>query len=301
MAILSTSDIVAGYKTANVLRGVSIAVEPGEIVAVVGRNGVGKTTLMRILVGFLPATNGVARVLGLDPRRKGPAVRRLVGFVPERLELPPWMRVRDHLRFLRPFYPSWDRQEETRLLDLFGLDPKAKLRRMSKGERTKHALLAALAHRPRLLLLDEPFSGLDPASRADILAAILDGLRDEGRTVLLASHSLPDVERAADRVVLLDEGDVALDDDLEEIRRHTVRLEVGLAVGTELWNPPGNPMVERGVDEVLLTYLDFREEIEAAIRSDPDVITVRRMNRDLGHVFLAALHPEDAPCAVSAR
>jgi ABC-2 type transport system ATP-binding protein len=207
--------------------------------------------------------------------------------------------VRDHLRFLRPFYPSWDRQEEERLIDLFALDPKAKLRRMSKGERTKHALLAALAHRPRLLLLDEPFSGLDPAVRADILAAILDSLRDEGRTVLLASHSLPDVERVADRLVLLEDGGVRIDDDLEDVRERTVRLEVGLAVGTECWTPPGHPMIERGPAEVLLTYLDFRDEYEAQIRSDPDVLTFRRLNRDLGHVFMAALHDEEVPCVAS--
>jgi ABC-2 type transport system ATP-binding protein len=298
MSVLETTGLVKRYGRRAVLDGLDLVVPDGSVTALLGRNGIGKTTLLRILIGFQPATSGSARVLGLDPRRHGPRIRRLVGFVPERLELPRWMRVRDHLRFLRPFYPSWDRDEEARLLELFSLDPKAKLHRMSKGERTRHALLAALAHRPSLLLLDEPFSGLDPSARADVLSAVLDHLRDEGRTVLLASHSLPDVERVADRVVLVESGKVALEGDLEEVRRRTVRLQVTLAASANGWRPPGRPVVERAGEDVVLTYLEWRDEHEAALRADPAVTAVRRLGRDLGDVFLAALRREEEPCVV---
>jgi ABC-2 type transport system ATP-binding protein len=282
-----------------VLSDVTLAIPHGGVTAILGRNGVGKTTLLRDLVGFLKPSSGKARVLGLNPRTESAEIRRRIGFLPERFELPAWMSVRDHLRFLEPFYPSWNREEEARLLDLFCLDPNAKVDRLSKGERTKHVLLAALVHEPELLLLDEPFSGLDPSVRADILSAILDHLREEGRTVLIASHSLPDVERVADRLVLLEAGRVALSGDLEEIRSRTVRLQVTLTVGEERWAPPGRPLIERYGDDMVLTYLDWDEEYEARIAIDPDVLVMRRIKRDLNHVFLAAVRGEKSSCVVS--
>ena len=238
-------------------------------------------------------------MLGLNPRTDSAEIRRRIGFLPERFELPAWMSVRDHLRFLEPFYPRWNREEEARLLDLFSLDPTARVDRMSKGERTKHVLLAALAHEPEILILDEPFSGLDPSARADILSAILDHLRDEGRTVLMASHSLPDVERVADHLVLLEDGRVRLSGDLEQIRRRTVRVQVTLAVGEERWAPPGTPMVERYGSDLLLTYVEWDDEYETLLAADPDVLGTRRLHRDLNHVFLAAVRGEQSACVVS--
>ncbi len=289
-----------------VLRGIDMRVPRGSVTALLGRNGEGKTTLLRLLTGWLRPRPGRVRVLGLDPARRGPDVRRIVGYVPDRLDVPRWMRVADWLRFLEPFYPTWSRDEETALCERLDLDPRAKVTTLSKGQRAKHALIAALAHRPELLLLDEPFAGLDPIVRHEVLTAILGHLREEGRTVLVVTHSIADVERIADRVVLMEQGRIRLDADLEEIQRSAVRLSVTLEDADVIWSPPGAPATERTGADVVLTYLDFHPAYERALHADAKVAAVHRLDRDLEDVFRAAAgsattnatHEEVQPCAV---
>ena len=202
-----------------VLEGLNLDVPSGSVTALVGPNGAGKSTLLRILVGALVPNGGRASVLGLDPAREGPRVRARAGYVPDRFEVPRWMRGRDWLRFLARFYASWSVDEEQRLLGLLQLDPSDKIADLSKGARAKLALVAALAHRPKLLLLDEPFSGLDVSARDAIATAIFGHLREESRTVLFVSHSLSDVERLADRIAILEGGRVVRAGELETVAR----------------------------------------------------------------------------------
>src|SRR5262249_53092087 len=143
--VITTKKLTMRFGRRHVLRDVDLAIREGSVTALLGRNGIGKSTLLRILVGFHVATSGEARVLGLDPRRRGPDVRRLVGYVPDRTELPKWMRLSDHFRFLESFYPTWDRALVADLLRRLDLDAKAKIATLSKGQRAKHALIAALA------------------------------------------------------------------------------------------------------------------------------------------------------------
>lgn len=215
---ITTRGLAHAFGRRRVLDGVDLEVPAGQVTALLGKNGAGKSTLFRILTGVMSHRSGSVRVLGLDPRCDGPTIRLRVGIVPERLELPRWMRVADHFDFLEPFFPTFDRAEVARLLLRLELDPRAKVATLSKGERAKHALVAALAHRPEVLLLDEPFSGLDPIVRHDVLEVVLGHLREDGRTVLLVSHSMADVERIADRVVILDEGKVKFSGDVEDVR-----------------------------------------------------------------------------------
>jgi ABC-2 type transport system ATP-binding protein len=285
-----------------VLDGVKLRVPRGSVTALLGRNGEGKTTLLRLLTGWLRPKRGQVHVLGMDPARRGPDIRRVVGYVPDRLEVPRWMRVADWYRFVEPFFPTWSRDEESELCAQLELDPAAKVHTLSKGQRAKHALIAALAHRPELLLLDEPFSGLDPIVRHEVLTAILGHLREEGRTIVVVSHSIADVERIADRVVLLEQGRVRLDSDLEELQRAAVRIAVTLHDADAIWSPPGAPASERDGADVVLTYLDFHPSYEQALHTDPKVAAVRRLTRDLEDVFRAAAReanrPEVQPCAI---
>ena len=286
----------------HVLRGVDLDVAEGSVTALLGRNGIGKSTLLRILVGFHPASGGTARVLGLDPGRRGPEVRRLIGYVPDRMELPKWMSIADHFAFLEPFYPTWDRGLVSELLTRLELDAKAKIATLSKGQRAKHTLVAALAHRPELLLLDEPFSGLDPIVRHEVLTALMGHLREEGRTVLVVSHSMSDVERIADRIVMLDDGRVTLDADLEDVQRRARRVAVSLVPGTASWTPPGSPDVTREGDDATLVYLDWDERYAELLAADAAVAEVRQLPRDLDDVFRVAakgMRKEEAPCAAS--
>jgi len=217
--VVSVKGLRVRFGRRTILDGLDLDVPRGSVMALVGRNGVGKSTLLRVLVGALLPQAGAARVLGLDPTREGPRVRARIGYVPDRIDVPSWMRGRDWLAFVARFYPTWSTTEQRRWLDVLALEDGTKVSAMSKGARTKLALVAALAHSPELLLLDEPFSGLDVGVRHAITTAVLTSLRDESRSVLLVSHSIPDVERLADRVAVLSEGRIERSGELEVVGR----------------------------------------------------------------------------------
>jgi ABC-2 type transport system ATP-binding protein len=184
----------------------------------VGENGAGKTTLIKHLLGSLKAQAGSVRVFGLDPVLDPVGVLRQVGYLSERRDLPGWMRVDEFLRYTRAFYPEWDEQYARELLRQFQLDPSQKIKAQSQGQQAKTGLLAALAYRPALLILDEPSSGLDPVVRREILEVIVRMVAEEGRTVLFSSHLLDEVQRLADYVVMLQNGRVLLNGRTEEVR-----------------------------------------------------------------------------------
>lgn len=211
--------VCVSFGKRRVLDGVDFELQQGSVTALVGDNAAGKSTLLRVLVGALVADAGSASVLGLDPARDGVRLRAQLGYVPDRLELPNWMRVEDWLKFTARFHPSWDVGEQERLSALLELEARAKVKELSKGNRAKLGLIAALAHAPRLLLLDEAFSGLDATTRQRFSVAVIDHLREEGRSVLLVSHSSADIERVCDRVAILRGGRIVRDEDIETLAR----------------------------------------------------------------------------------
>src|SRR5258708_1536001 len=196
----------------------SLSVPRGAVFGVVGANGSGKTTLIRHLLGLLRAQTGSVHVFERDPVRDPVGVLSRIGYLSEENDLPPWMRVRELLRYLRAFYPAWDDDFAEELRRTFALDPEARVRELSRGQRARTGLLVALAYRPELLILDEPSTGLDPLARRDILAAVLRTVAEEGRTVLFSSHLLDEVERVSDYVALLDRGKVMVQGPLDKVR-----------------------------------------------------------------------------------
>lgn len=213
-----------GDKTA--LDEVDLLLERGVVLGLVGKNGAGKTTLIQHLLGLLRAQRGSVRVFGRDPVAEPAAVLGRIGYLAEDRSLPGWMTVGELMRYTAAFYPRWDAGYAARLCDDFRLDPRQKIRTLSRGQHARAALVAALAHRPELLLLDEPSSGLDPVVRRDVLEAILHTVAEEGRTVLFSSHLLDEVERMSDHLALIDEGRILLAGGLEEIREHHWRITV---------------------------------------------------------------------------
>ncbi len=216
-AAIEVRGLSVRFGAQRVFDSLDLRVAEGSVTALVGRNGCGKSTLLRVLAGELVRNGGEARVLGLDPTRHGAKVRELIGYVPERTEIAPRIRVGEWLEFVAQFHPTWSCEEEVRLLELFELDRSRRIRELSKGNREKLALVVALAHRPKLVLLDEPFSGLDVGVRDAIAKSVVGHLRDEDRSVLLVSHSIEDVERLADRVAILDGGRIVREGELEEL------------------------------------------------------------------------------------
>jgi ABC-2 type transport system ATP-binding protein len=213
-----------GEKTA--LDRVTFHAGAGQVYGLVGANGAGKTTLLKHLLGLLRATSGSVRVFGLDPVRDPVGVLSRIGYLSEERELPEWMRIDELMAYTQAYHPTWDQSYARQLLETFALDPSKKIKDLSKGMRAQAGLIAAVAHRPELLILDEPSSGLDAMVRRDILDAIVRTVADDGRTVIFSSHLLDEVERMSDHVTLMRDGRVTLSGALDEVRRDYRRSRV---------------------------------------------------------------------------
>jgi len=217
-AVVAITDLSRRFGSKTVLDGVSLYVPRGCAFGLVGENGAGKTTLIKHVLGLLRAEEGLVRVFGLNPADDPVAVLARIGYLSEQPDLPGWMRVDELLRYTKAFYPDWDTAYAEQLRAQFGLNPEQRIKTLSKGQRAKAGLLTAQAHRPELLLLDEPSSGLDPIVRHDILEAVIRTVADEGRTVFFSSHLLEEIERVADHVAMLHQGKLVLCGPLDELK-----------------------------------------------------------------------------------
>ena len=196
-----------------------------------GVSGAGKSTFIKHILGLLTAETGSIRVFGMDPVRDLVPVLRDIGYLSEERDLPGWMRVSELMKYTAAYHPGWDSGYAGELLRSFGLDPRKKIKSLSKGMRAQAGLIAAVAHRPPLLLLDEPSSGLDAVARKDILNAIVRAVAEDQRTVLFSSHLLDEVERMSDYVALMHEGSVVLHGDLNDVKNdhHVLRIRFAAA------------------------------------------------------------------------
>ncbi|MDP1564494.1 MAG: ABC transporter ATP-binding protein [Pirellulaceae bacterium] len=207
---------------------VDLQVPKGTVFALLGENGAGKTTLIRVLTGFTQPTTGQCRVLGLNPVRDSVQVRQRIGYVSDAPAMYNWMKVDEIGWFAASFYPHGYLERYRELIGGYMVPADRKIRHLSKGQRAKVALALALAHDPELLILDEPTSGLDPLVRREFLESLLERVAD-GRTVLLSSHQINEVERVADQVAILHQGQVRLLDSLQNLRDSFVELTIGLS------------------------------------------------------------------------
>lgn len=223
-AIVELSNVSRRFGDKLALDNISFRVPAGSVVGLVGENGAGKTTLIKHILGLLKAQSGTVRVFGRDPVADPVGVLSRIGYLSEEPDMPGWMRVHELMRYIAAFYPTWDHDYAEQLRREFDLDPAAKVKQLSKGQRARAGLIIALAYRPELLLLDEPSSGLDPIVRRDILGAIIRTIADEGRTVLFSSHLLSEVERVSDEVAMIKSGRVLFCDSLDRIKESHARL-----------------------------------------------------------------------------
>ena len=202
--VVETRGLTKAYGPFGALQGLDLTVPAGSVFALLGASGAGKTTTIKILLNLLRPTRGSATLLGVDSTVIGPAVLAQVGYVSENQALPSRLEVRQFFDHLRPLYATWDRSVEDDLRARFQLPARRRIGELSHGMRMKMALACALPFRPRLLVLDEPLSGLDALARDDIIAGFL--TRAEGMSVLVSSHELDEVERFATHVAFLHEG-----------------------------------------------------------------------------------------------
>jgi ABC-2 type transport system ATP-binding protein len=219
------------------LNGVDLDVEEGSIYALVGPNGAGKTTLIKLLMNILRPTAGQATVLGLSAARLAGKHFNRIGYVSENQEMPGWMTVAAWMEYWRPFYPQWDCGLERQLVAQFDLPLKRRLRDLSRGMRMKAAFASSLAYRPALIVLDEPFSGLDPLVRDEIIEGLLD--RASEATVFLSSHDLAEIESFASHVGYLTEGRMLFSEEMASLSNRFRDVTVTLDGPASL--PAGTP------------------------------------------------------------
>jgi ABC-2 type transport system ATP-binding protein len=226
--IIETADVRKVYGSVQALAGLDLRVPRGSICGLLGRNGAGKTTTIKVLLGIARPTSGTARVFGLaaDDERASVEIRSRTGFVSEDKDLYAGMTVAELIRFTAPFYPKWRADRVSEYLAAFELRADATTRDLSRGMRTKLALLLALSTGAELLILDEPMSGLDPAAIEQVLQIIVKQAARDGTTVLFSSHQLADVEQIADQVAIVDRGRVVVDGALDEVRAAYRRVQL---------------------------------------------------------------------------
>jgi ABC-2 type transport system ATP-binding protein len=222
---IETHALSKHYGSLAALDRVNLHVERGSIYGFLGRNGAGKTTAIRIMAGLAPATGGSARVLGLEAGRDNLAILDRTGFVIDKM-LFPYMTGRELLRFNKGFFPTWSDANARRYAEALDIPMDRKFKKLSHGNKTKLCLLLALAQSPELLILDEPTSGLDPVVTDQLLRILVEDFANDGRTILMSSHHLSEVEKIADWVGILDHGRLLLEARLDDIRAGYRRIRV---------------------------------------------------------------------------
>jgi len=225
-AIIQTENLGRKFGKIEALKNLTLSVPEGSIFAFLGPNGAGKTTTIKTFMNILRSDSGRSSVLGIDSRKLGPAEMAQIGYVSENQKLPEWMTVQQLLNYCRPFYPTWDTAFETKLQNLFRLPLNQKIKNLSRGMKVKAALLSSLAYRPRLLVLDEPFSGLDPLIRDEFIYGILELTEQENWSVFISSHDIDEVERLADWVGVINEGELHLSEKTVSLQARFRQVEV---------------------------------------------------------------------------
>lgn len=297
-SVIELAHVTKRYGQHTALDNMSLSVPPGVVFALLGENGAGKTTAIRLMLGLTEPTAGSVRVLGLESDRQGFEIRRRVGYLPERPTLYEWMTAAEIGWFTAGFYPDGFEFEFRRLVEGFHVPLNRKLSQMSKGMRGKVALSLAMAHKPELLILDEPTSGFDTMVRREFLESMVD-VAAAGRTVLLSSHQIGEVERVADIVAIVHAGRVLLVDSLEEIKRATRQVTVTLEtphaalpafdaqVIHERHRGRQYELITRGLDEPTIDRLRFA----------PGVTAIESRTPSLEEIFVAYMtgSPTDGP------
>jgi ABC-2 type transport system ATP-binding protein len=227
---IATSDLHKQYGGVEALRGLTLQVPAGSIYGFLGRNGAGKTTTIKVVLGMARPDRGSALVFGLPSgAAAGVEVRRRIGFVSDDKDLYDYMTVDEMIRFTAAFFPRWRADLEQRYRRAFELPGDRRVKALSRGTRTKLALLLALCRGAELLILDEPTSGLDPAMTEEVLQALVAHVADEEMTVFFSSHQISEIDQIADHVAIVDRGRIVVAGELDELRERYRRIQLVFA------------------------------------------------------------------------
>lgn len=278
-ALIEIEHVSQSYERTRVLDDLSANAEAGDVVGLIGRNGSGKTTLLEILAGLLRPDAGHSRLLGRDSKTLGDPTRQQIGFVFQNDELFDWMTVEAHLALSAELYDAWDADRVEDWVKRWRLPLLTRAGKLSRGQRQLVSIILAIGHRPRVLLLDEPASALDPVVRREVLSELVDLAADEDRAMILSSHQLSDIERVASRIWLMRDGRLLIDEPLDTLKEDLILLT------SKASEPPKLPelccpiVVHRDGDtRVIVARRSEIGDLEALIRRSRGAVDVRPLN-----------------------
>ena len=274
-------DLTKRFRGTVALDRLNLDVPEGSVFALIGANGAGKTTAIKVLMNIHQPTSGSAEALGVDSRKLSPDEFRQIGYVSENQEMPEWMTVGYFLAYLKPFYPTWDDARAEELLRQFDLPRDRKLKHLSRGMKMKAALASSLAYRPKLIVLDEPFSGLDPLVRDELIEGLLDSANEA--TILISSHDLAEIESFASHVGYLDRGRLQFSEEMTALSGRFREVEVTLDAAAVL---PANWPVSWLRPETSAAVVRF---VESQFDEARTMAEVRRMFGETRGVAITAM------------
>lgn len=277
-SVISTAHLTKKFLSSEAIHDLSFEVPEASIFGYLGPNGAGKTTTIKTLMNIFVASSGSATVLGLDSRRLSPARLQQIGYVSENQEIPGWMSVDYYLEYCRAFYPNWDPGLCDSLVKQFDLPRKQELKQLSRGMRMKAALVSAIAYRPQLLVLDEPFSGLDPLVRDELVEGILAISADHRWTVFVSSHDLAEIENLVTHVAYLDRGRLQFSEELASLQDRFREVEVTCEGSVQMPAPWPEAWLRPATSSAVVRFVvtDYAED-----RTPPQVKTMFPACRDL--------------------
>ncbi len=276
------------YGSLQVLQEVSANVPAGQVVGLLGRNGAGKTTLFRILYGLISADSGKKSILGMDPEVALVQMRQRVAFVSEECHLYPWMTARNLEKFCAPLYPKWDPSLFSKLLSDLDIPEDRKVDALSKGTRRKLMLALALATQPEVLLLDEPFGGMDAVVREQIVSTLIRSLAEKGVTIFLSTHEIEEFSGVCDRIIILSKGSFLVDRETEALTQSVRRVVATLENPVEAL--PSHPSIltsRAHGTQAEFVMKDFTPEAAAAVLANFKVRETRFEGLTLPEIFVA--------------
>jgi ABC-2 type transport system ATP-binding protein len=289
---IETDNLGRKFGNFDAVRNVNLRVQRGTVFGLLGVNGAGKSTIIKMIIGHLRPSTGSVRVLGRTLDSDLVEVRKRVAYVSENRYLYEWMTVAESIRFTRAFHATWDDEKAAHLLKRFSLPPDKKIKQLSRGNRARVCLLLALSYNPELIILDEPTSGLDPIVRRDFIENIVAEISEEGKTVLFSSHIVEEVERVADYVGIINEGELLLTSSIDDIKASYKRIRYATnGTRPELAGVPGVLGVENGRHEQVLTVKGWGDETVRALNlrgiEEPEVLPI-----SLEDIFVSTVRAE---------
>jgi ABC-2 type transport system ATP-binding protein len=260
MHVIETVGLTRRFGRHEAVHALDLKVPAGSVFALIGPNGAGKTTTIKLLMNLVRPTRGRALVFGRDSRKLGPDTLQRIGYVSENQRLLDWMTTEQLLEYVRPFYPTWDHLLCRKLQADLGLTTTSRLRSLSRGTRMKAALLSSLAYRPELVILDEPFTGLDPLVRDELSRALLELPGDHPWTVFVSSHDIDEVERLADWIAFIDEGRLVFAEPVASLLARFRLIEIVAADDIAPQLQDVNDFILQGVSGRTMRFINTRHD-----------------------------------------